>query len=210
MSMLRNGKEFPPRWMILVCFVALMFGVGSLVVDKWTATADRNVAQSNTANLAEDIAEMCNTQGRLMVENRDLCARAEQIQQQPSEPVPGPRGEPGTPGRHGTNGTNGPAGPAGKDGADSTVPGPAGPAGAPGADSLTPGPPGPPGPAGEDSAVPGPQGPAGERGPAGPAGTNGSSPSSFTFKDSTGGTYTCTPNPPGSSTYSCTRKAGTP
>jgi hypothetical protein len=62
------------------------------------------------------------------------------------------------------------------------------------ADNACVGPAGPAGPAGADSTVPGPQGPQGEQGPA---------PSSFTFTDRTGTTYTCTPNPPGSTTYAC-------
>ncbi|MBT2594724.1 hypothetical protein [Arthrobacter sp. ISL-72] len=44
------------------------------------------------------------------------------------------------------------------------------------------------------------------RGPAGAdgqTGATGPAPASFTFTDRTGTTYTCTPNPPGSATYTC-------
>jgi hypothetical protein len=67
-----------------------------------------------------------------------------------------------------------------------------GPQGAPG----EPGTPGAPGAPGADSTVPGPQG---ETGPA---------PSRFSFKDQTGRTQTCVPDPPGSTTYTCTAEGG--
>lgn len=55
-----------------------------------------------------------------------------------------------------------------------------------------PGEPGTPGAPGADSTVPGPQG------------ATGPPPSRFSFKDQTGRTQTCVPDPPGSTTYTCT------
>ena len=216
MSQHVERKPFPPRWAFFVLVLVIIFGVGWTVYNQMTANAEKNTAQANSQTLAQDIRTVCASQGRLLVDDRDLCAKAEKVQQNPTEAIPGPKGDPGPPGRDGVDGDTivGPSGVDGKDstvpgprgeaGADSTVPGPAGP---PGADSTVPGPPGPAGPqgaAGADSTVPGPAGPAGERGP---AGEPGSGPSSFTFTY-LGMPYTCTPNPPGSSTYTCS--GGTP
>ena len=184
------------------------------------------VLASNTLTLAEQVKQACAT-GQLVIDDRNLCETANKIAAEPAELVPGPPGPPGADGRDGVDGSDGrlgPPGPAGADstvpgpaGADSTVPGPPGPAGrdgingSDGADSTVPGPPGPPGPAGPagaDSTVPGPAGPQGEQGPAGEPGQPGTSPSSFTFTDRTGTTYTCVPNPPGSSTYTCEATGG--
>lgn len=59
---------------------------------------------------------------------------------------------------------------------------------------------GPQGVPGADSTVPGPKG---DKGDKGDTGDTGPAPTSFTFSDRTGMTYTCTPNPPGSTTYAC-------
>jgi len=141
----------------------------------------------------------------------------------------GPAGKDAPPaenGKDGANGTPGAKGEAGARGADGvslppspdmvlaavttycaggTCVGPVGPAGPPPtaetvlaavqqvcANNACQGPPGPAGPAGADGA-PGPQGEPGSQGPA---------PSSFTFTWANN-TYTCTPNPPGSTTYAC-------
>ena len=201
-------EPFPPRWAFLVLAVVIIVGLGWTVYNQMSATADKNTAQANSQTLAQDIQTVCATQGKLMVDDRDLCVKAEQVQQNPTEAIPGPKGDPGAPGRDGADSTV--PGPRGEPGKDSTVPGPTGP---PGADSTVPGPPGERGADGTDSTVPGPAGPTGPAGPPGadstvpgppgPAGPAGPAPSSFTFTDRTGTTYTCTPNPPGSSTYTC-------
>ena len=216
MSQHVQRDQFPPRWMFLVLAVVIIFGLGWTVYNQMSANAEKNTAQANSQTLAQDIQTVCTGQGKLLVNDRDLCAKAEQVQQNPTEAIPGPKGDPGPPGRDGADGSDGQSvtGPKGDPGKDSTTPGPAGadstvpgPQGAPGKDSTVPGPAGERGPQGErgaDSTVPGPQGPAGERGP---QGEPGSGPSSFTFTY-LGMPYTCTPNPPGSSTYTCS--GGTP
>lgn len=198
-------EPFPPRWAFLVLAVMILGALSFMVYDKLVTTADKNTAQANSQTLAQDIQTVCATQGKLMVDDRDLCAKAERVQQNPTEAIPGPKGDPGAPGKDGADGDRGPvgatgptgpAGPAGADGPAGST-GPSGAAGVPGAQGL-PGPqgdPGPQGPAGADG-QPGPQGPAGVNG------ANGTSPSSFSFMYM-GIPYTCTPNPPGSSTYTC-------
>lgn len=176
-----------------------------------TAAAQRGeVAQSNAQTLAEQVKQACGA-GQLVVDDRNLCEKADKVAAAPTDLVPGPPGPAGLDGKDGKDGAAGVAGAAGRDstvpGPASTIPGPSGRDGIdgrPGTDSTVPGPAGPPGkdstvpgPAGKDSTVPGPQGPAGANG------ANGTSPTSFTFTDRTGMTYTCMPNPPGSSTYTC-------
>jgi hypothetical protein len=101
-------------------------------------------------------------------------------------PIPGPAGPAGSPGPSGAPGVAGASGAPGKNGSDSTVPGPTGPVG-------PVGPSGAPGAAGKD----------GKDGTNGRDGTNGSPPSGWTFTDSSGVMYECTPDSDGSTHYSC-------
>ena len=151
--------------------------------------------QQEKQNLAQEFDDACKSADfQSSAAGSNICHKAEQVASEPGEPMAGPQGVQGLQGLPG------------KPGVDSTVPGPPGPEGPPGvdgvngADSTIPGPPGLTGAPGADSAVPGPAGPPGETGP---AGAKGAAPASFTFTDKTGSTYTCTPNPPGSSTYTC-------
>lgn len=182
-------EPFPPRWAFLVLAVLILGALSFMVYDKLATTADKNVAQANSQTLAQDIQTVCAAQGKLMVDDRDLCIKAEKVQQNPTDAIPGPKGDPGAPGKDGLNGLDstipGPRGPEGEDGKDSDVPGPPG---GPGLDSDVPGPMGLAGPAGQagkdgvagadgapgapgaDSTVPGPQG---EPGPAGTQGQDG-------------------------------------
>lgn len=192
MSRSAEREPFPPRWAFLVLALVIIVGLGWTVYNQVTATADKNTAQANSQTLAKDIQTICEAQGKLLVDDRDLCAKAEAVQQAPTEAIAGPKGDPGKdgapglPGMDGLDGKPGPAGPmgpigpngldaTGKPGVNGTA-GPAGPAGPAGADSTVPGPAGPagpqgePGPAGADSTVPGPEGP---EGPAGPQGEEG-------------------------------------
>lgn len=174
------------RLALAVAIVALLCWIGySLFESNLRAAqsaAESEVAKSNSQTLAEDIKTICAQEGKVLLDDRDLCAKAEAVQAQPTEAIPGPKGEPGKDGQPGKDSTvPGPMGPPGK---DSTVPGPMGPAGRPGTDgddglagltvqgppgddSSIPGPQGPAGPPGKDSTVPGPPGPQGEPGPSG-------------------------------------------
>lgn len=178
-----------------------------IAVFTWgTAAAQRSeVLASNTVTLAEQVKQACSA-GQLVIDNRNLCEKANQIAASPADLVPGPPGPKGADGRSGATGPDGPPGIQG-------VAGPSGAAGSPGAagaDSMIPGPPGPQGVEGAQGKVgpPGPQGATGPQGEPGDAGANGQSPSSFTFTDKAGTKYTCTPNPPGSSTYTCEASGG--
>lgn len=180
----RDRLGFPPRWLmflaVVMCLLAVLAGVGILVYDKVSATADKHTAQANAQTLAQDIGTVCAEQGKLMINDRDLCVKGETVLENPTEALPGPKGDKGNPGEPGRDGDPGPAGPPGK---DSTVPGPVGPAGPqgrPGNDGddglagLTVQ--GPPGSDGDDSNVPGPPGPQGEPGPAGRPGADSTVP----------------------------------
>lgn len=156
-------------------FYALMAGLTAAAVllgaFYWGTRANvrADVASSNALTLAEQVKQACST-GQLVIDDRNLCAKAEEISQAPAVQVAGPpgpkgdKGETGAPGRDST--VPGPKGDPGDDGAD----------GAPGADSTVPG---PVGLAGADSTVPGPKGdpggpgPKGDKGDAGPPGTPG-------------------------------------
>jgi hypothetical protein len=194
-----------------VTLAAAWLAVGNAQLAAENATYGAN-QQIEKQSLAEEFADACKSEDfASTTAGGNICRKAEQVAAEPASLPLGPQGERGPVGPPGADGNDstvpGPAGPAG---ADSTVPGPAGPAGPAGADSTVPG---PAGPAGADSTVPGPAGPAGPMGPAGPAGTDGAdgnSPSSFTFTDRTGTRYTCTPDPPGSATYTCTSEGTTP
>ena len=220
MSQHNRRADFPPRWAFLLLGLVIVAGLGSLLYIQITTLAEKNTAQANSQTLAQDIQTICATQGALVVDDRDVCAKATQVQKDPTEAIPGPKGDPGKDGSDGKDSTvpgpQGPMGPTGEQGpkgdtgatGPAGVTGPEGPQGVQGATGLTgaTGVTGAQGPTGADSTVPGPQGDTGPQGPSGPAGANGtdgSSPSSFTFTDKTGTTYTCTPNPPGSSTYTC-------
>lgn len=193
--------------MLLALAVVLL---GVLIFQNFQAFNARDTAQVSAAtsaqqkkNLAEEVAEACQSGQVVMgIAGVDLCARAEIIAQQPV-PVEGPQGPAGPRGLPGTVGK------------DSTVPGPQGDTGATGATGKTgaagsSGIMGPPGPAGKDGASitgpigpPGPAGPAGANGADGSAGADGGSIESFQFTDQGGVTYSCTPNPPGSATFTC-------
>ncbi|MER8003011.1 collagen-like protein [Streptomyces sp. NPDC095613] len=100
---------------------------------------------------------------------------------------PGPSGEPGRAAptlapSPGPAGPAGPPGPSGAAGVDSTIAGPPGPAGSPGV----------PGAAGRDGGS-GEDGQDGSPGPSGADGKDGAPPTSWTYTDPQGVTYTCVP-----------------
>lgn len=173
------------RIALAVAIVALLAWIGySLFESNQRAAqsaAESEVAKSNSQTLAEDIKTICAQEGKVLLDDRDLCAKAEAVQAQPTEAIAGPKGDKGNDGERGplgpvgATGERGPLGPvgpkgdigddgvaglsfqgpAGADGAQGPM-GPAGPQGEPGTDGT-------PGPAGADGA-PGPQGPQGEPG----------------------------------------------
>lgn len=194
-------EPFPPRWAFFVAALMILAGIGWNIYMQYSATLDKQTAQANSQVLAQDIQTICETEGKLLIGDRDICSKADAVIERPTEAIPGPKGEPGVPGRDGVDGLNGEPGPPGPAGVPG-VNGAPGPAGVNGADSTVPGPEGPMGPQGE-AGMAGPQGEPGPAGPSGADGAPGQTPASFTFTDKTGATYTCTPNPPGSSTYTC-------
>jgi hypothetical protein len=134
-----------------------------------------DTATTNAQTLATQVKEACAT-GQLVVDDRNLCAKADKVAAEPAQPIAGP------PGPEGRQGERGPAGPPGRDGVNGKAgsdgeSGPAGEAGASGRDGApgtagARGVAGPPGPAGKDGQD-GAQGPAGEAGPAGSPGADG-------------------------------------
>lgn len=199
----------------LLALVAVLLAV--LIFQNFQANIDRDTAQSSAAtsqqqkkNLAEEVADACQS-GQVIksVAGVDLCARAATIAQQPVtiEGPQGPAGPRGLPGADGDDGEDGAAGSTGKTGSTGKdgspgAGGTTGLTGASGADGAT-GPMGPPGPAGKD-------GTNGAKGEPGKDGSDGISPASIAFTDATGTTYSCTPDPPGSATYTCITQTATP
>lgn len=187
----QQARERPPRWVLLLIivgmFVMAYWGISNQLSadsERALATLQSQTAQGNAVNLADEIQARCATEKSVIVGDRDLCAKAEAVQANPTEPLQGLKGD------KGDTGPMGPAGRDGKDGADSTVPGPVGATGATGAVGAT----GSPGADGED----------GTDGTDGADGAPGQPPSSITITDASGRTQTCTPNPPGSTQYTCT------
>ncbi len=180
--------------LLFIC--GLLFGLWQASIQRDTAQSSGATSQQQKKNLAEEVADACQS-GQIVMgaAGVDLSDRAATIAQQPVS-VAGPQGPRGLPGTDGKDGLPGTAGKAGTDGLP-------GAAGAKGADSKIPGPqgipgiPGLPGIDGKDSTVPGPAGPAGANG------ADGATPTSLTFTDATGHTYTCEPDPPGSATFTC-------
>lgn len=194
----------------LLAMVAVLFGAVCLFL----ALDNAGLAAANSAygktqqqekqNLAAEFEAACKTADfQQTPAGQAVCRKAERVASDPGTPQPGPQGIQGPQGIPGPLGPMGPAGPKGDTGLAGVIGqmGAAGQIGAPGAAGPT-GPTGPPGPAGP-AGPGGADGAPGPMGPAGPAGANGTAPSSITFTDRTGATYTCTPTPPGSSTYTC-------
>jgi hypothetical protein len=177
-------EPFPPRWAFFVAALMIIAGIGWNIYMQYSATHDKNTAQANAQTLAQDIGTVCAEQGKLMINNRDLCVKGETVLANPTEALPGPKGDKGNDGEPGPIGPLGPVGPKGEPGPLGPV-GPKGPIGDDGVAGLTvegpagtngtPGPTGPPGPAGEPGATgpAGPPGPAGADGATGPQGPQG-------------------------------------
>lgn len=189
MSASHVKEPWPPRPVLLIALAGLLMivlGMGWMMYNQFITSSERNTAQSNSVTMAQDIGRICESEGKLMVDNRDLCDKGEAVLKDPTQPISGPKGDKGNdgergplgpvgpvgaPGERGPVGPLGPVGPKGDVGDDGVAglsfQGPPGPAGA---DSTVPGPQGEPG---ADSTVPGPVGPQGEQGPAGENGAPG-------------------------------------
>lgn len=224
-----RSRKADKRWKLSLAFTVILL-LAVVTVAGWLAYDNHRLAIANAQYGAEQRTEkqnlaqaatdtLCKSPDQTAAES-ETCRSLEKAATEPSpgpqgvqglQGIPGPKGEQGVPGAQGVQGIQGAKG-------DKGDTGPAGVAGAPGssgkdgADSTVPG---PPGPQGEQGPI-GPVGPAGPAGAPGANGTNGvdgkdgTSPSSFTFTDTLGITYTCTPNPPGSSTYTCATAQPTP
>lgn len=227
-EVMKSRRAAKRTMLILAGLVLVLLGVGVYAV--WLASDNHRLAVVNAQygagqeqekkNLAQAATDtLCQAADQTAAAS-ETCRNLEKAATEPSQGpqgVQGLQGPQGSPGPRGLDGSPGPTGPQGVQGIQGAT-GPKGDTGNAGATGST----GSPGSDGSDSTVPGPPGPQGEPGPVGPvgppgpAGANGSngtngvdgkdgtSPSSFTFTDTLGTTYTCTPNPPGSSTYTCT------
>lgn len=102
-----DREPFPPRWAFFVLALVITAGLGWMVYDRLATTADKNTAQANSQTLAKDIQRVCQQQGKLLVDDRDLCAKAEAVQEQPTEALPGPKGDKGNQGERGLQGERG-------------------------------------------------------------------------------------------------------
>lgn len=227
-----RSRRTAKRTMLGLAFLALLLAaLGAVAV--WQAADNSRLAAMNATygatqqqekqNLAAEFEAACKTADFAETPaGSNICRKAEKVAADPGTPQAGPQGVQGIQGIPGPLGPMGPQGPKGDTGlagiigamGEAGTAGPPGPQGETGLTGLT-GAQGPPGPAGETGAA-GEQGPAGPPGPAGPAGPagadgkDGAAPTSFTFTDRTGTTYTCVPNPPGSSTYTCSTGGITP
>ncbi len=90
-------EPFPPRWVFLVAALMIIAGLGWNVYMQVSTTADKNTAQANSQTLAQDIQSICDTQGKLLLDDRDLCAKAVAVQEEPTEAIAPAKGEPGRP-----------------------------------------------------------------------------------------------------------------
>lgn len=169
------------RLALAVAIVGLLAWIGYLLFESNQRAA---MSEANAQTLARDIGTVCDEQGKLMINDRDLCVKGETVLENPTEAIAGPKGDKGNDGERGPVGPAGATGPKGDAGPMGPV-GPKGDKGDKGDDGLagltvegpagaegTMGPMGPAGPAGPAGA-PGKDGPPGPVGPAGPAGADG-------------------------------------
>jgi hypothetical protein len=95
--MTAEKEPFPPRWAFFVLAMVIAVGLSWMVYDRLATTADKHTAQANSQTLAQDIQTVCETNGKLLVDDRDLCAKAEKVQANPTEEIPPAKGDPGRP-----------------------------------------------------------------------------------------------------------------
>lgn len=218
-----RSRKADKRWKLWLAFTVLLL-LAVVAFAGWLAFDNHRLAVVNAQYGAEQAQEkqnlaqaatdaLCQTTDQTAAAS-ETCRNLEKAATEPTQGpqgvqgiqgIPGPQGIPGAKGEKGETGATGATGAAGVTGSD-------GEPGANGADSTVPG---PPGPQGEQGAV-GPMGPAGPAGAPGANGADGTdgqdgaSPSSITFTTGPMSGYTCTADPPGSSTYTCAAPAATP
>ncbi|MEV0220918.1 collagen-like protein [Streptomyces sp. NPDC050704] len=215
--MTRAERAFVRRrhLMWITCALLALTGFGILIwqrIDNGDRRADQFAAESKEAKAEADLrgTAVSTLAGDVRALRQQVKARGgTPVAPDPSKavddlpdraevpvPIPGPPGPKGDKGDTGKTGEPAPT----------ITPAPGQP-GAPGSDSTIPGPQGPQGPQGEAGA-PGPQG---EPGATGDRGDTGPPPSGWTYTDSTGATYECTPDSDGSIHYTCrTTSSGDP
>lgn len=120
---------------------ALVLGLAGVILG-WHELGQRaETAESTTVSLAERVQERCETEGSLLVDDRDLCEQADDVVDDPElgiDPADGIDGRDGVDGVDGIDGRPGKDGRDGKDGKDGKdgASGPGGPGGDPGADGT--------------------------------------------------------------------------
>ena len=205
-SPVTHRKERPPRWVIAALAVVILAFVAWGTIAQYTTKKEAEVSSSNAQVLAQEITRVCEDSGTFVVNERDVCAKGEAVLNNPAEVIAGPKGDKGDKGDQGDPGQTGATGARGEKGdtgavGSQGVAGSAGEAGATGATGSA-GEAGAAGVQGEPGAM-GPVGPAGPAGPQGVQGEKGDSPSSITYTDGPMAGYTCVPDPPGSTSYTC-------
>jgi hypothetical protein len=209
-----RSRRADKRTKLLLAGLSLLL-LAVVVIAGWLAFDNHRLALVNAqygAEQAQEKQNLAQAATDALCQATDQTAAASEtcrnLERAATEPTQGPQGIPGSPGEKGDKGDTGTTGAAGVAGANG-LDGANGANGTDGADSMVPG---PPGPQGE-------QGPIGQVGPAGPAGAagangangadgqDGASPSSITFTSGPMAGYTCTADPPGSSTYTCAAPA---
>lgn len=97
---------------------AVVVALAGMFVALYQLQHQADTAGTNAVSLAEQVQERCDTEGSLLVGDRDLCARADDVAEDPSTELVPVNGRDGAAGTDGTDGTDGADGIDGKDGAD--------------------------------------------------------------------------------------------
>ncbi|WP_227471569.1 collagen-like protein [Paenarthrobacter sp. YJN-5] len=212
-----KSRQADKRTKLLLAGLSLLL-LAAVAVAGWLAFDNHRLAVSNAQYGAEQAQEKQNlaqaaTDALCKSTDQDAAASetCRNLERAATEPTQGPQGVQGIQGIPGPQGIQGPQGDPGPKGdkGDKGDPGAVGESGADGSDSSVPGPPGPQGERGPTGPVgpAGPPGADGANGANGADGKDGAAPTSITFTDQDGVTHTCTPNPPGSTTYTCAATA---
>jgi hypothetical protein len=214
---LEPRKWYKSLWVPFAVVAIMVGGAFAGISAQLQQSNDLKNSSANAVQMADAVSAKCN-HGEVVTDStgKNVCPQAAAVKEDPVTPTQGPqgpkgdkgdKGDPGDVGLTGATGATGPAGPKGDKGDTGNT-------GGTGADgkSIT-GATGATGPQGEKgdtgstgaTGATGAQGPQGAAGPAGPAGPPGPSPSSITFTEGPMAGYTCTADPPGSTSYTCRR-----